>query len=76
MKAKIYSTDWCGWCQQAKEAFEQLNYEYEEILLNTDKNIEAFKKDCPGLTSVPQIFIDNKFIGGYTELMEYIYKNL
>ena len=72
MKAKIYSTNWCSWCSKAKELLLSHRIEVEEILLNSDEAIAEFKKDCPGFTSVPQIFIDNKFIGGYSELATFI----
>jgi glutaredoxin 3 len=76
MKARIYSTDWCGWCDSAKALLDQANLTYEEVFLNTDENIEQFKKDCPGLTSVPQIFIDGLYIGGYSDLVSYLENNI
>ena len=72
MKAKIYSTAWCGWCDSAKSILKLAHVEYEEILLNNDLAIAQFREDCPGLTSVPQIFIDGKLIGGYVELHKFL----
>ena len=69
MKAKIYSTAWCGWCDSAKSLLEDLGIPYEEVLLNSDLAIAEFKINCPGLTSVPQIFLDEEHIGGYKELL-------
>ena len=76
MKARIYSTSWCGWCDSAKDLLTLNDIAYVEILLNNDENIEQFRKDCPGLTSVPQVFIDGLFIGGFSNLVSYLENNL
>jgi len=64
----VYSTRWCGYCVRAKSLLESRGIEYEEISLDDDP---AFRKklfDLTGGWTVPQILIDGKPIGGYTEL--------
>lgn len=62
-KVKIYGKDSCSYCQQAKMYFSNLgvDFDYEEI--SEDKVLELSKET--GIETVPQIFIDGKFIGGW-----------
>ena len=73
MKAVIYSTPACGYCKMAKTLLEKKGIDYEEFMLGTDitKNelIETIGQD---VRSVPQILIDNKYVGGYTELSKFL----
>jgi len=73
MKAVIYSTPACGYCKMAKTLLEKKGIDYEEFMVGTDitKNelIETIGQD---VRSVPQILIDNKYVGGYTELSKFL----
>jgi glutaredoxin 3 len=67
-RIQMYTTTWCGYCVRAKALLDKLGLEYEEIRLDDD---EAFRQkvfDLTGGWTVPQILIDGKVIGGYTEL--------
>ena len=67
-RVRVYSTRWCGYCVRAKALLESKGIEYEEISLDDDP---AFRKNLFDLTggwTVPQILIDGRPIGGYTEL--------
>ena len=67
-RIRVYSTRWCGYCVRAKALLESRGIEYEEISLDSDP---AFRRKLFNLTggwTVPQILIDGRPIGGYTEL--------
>jgi len=69
MRIQLYTTSWCGYCVRAKALLEQRGIAYEEIRLDDDD--PAFRKELFDLTggwTVPQIVIDGRPIGGYTEL--------
>ena len=69
MRIQMYTTSWCGYCVRAKALLEQRGIAYEEIRLDDDD--PAFRKELFDLTggwTVPQIVIDGRPIGGYTEL--------
>ena len=71
---KIYTTNWCPSCVAAKNLLQQLKLDYEEI--NIEENVisrEELQK-ISGLYTVPQITINNEFIGGYDKLL-YLYQN-
>jgi len=64
----MYSTRWCGYCVRAKTLLESKGVEYEEISLDDDPAFRQKLFDLTGGWTVPQILIDGKPIGGYTEL--------
>ncbi|MGE0525591.1 MAG: glutaredoxin domain-containing protein [Bdellovibrionales bacterium] len=68
-KIVIYSKKLCPYCVRAKEFFKQKNIVFEEIdLTDNYDEIENLKKRTGHMT-MPQIFIDDVFIGGYTDLV-------
>ena len=64
----MYSTTWCGYCVRAKALLERRGLEYEEIVMDDDPAFRQKLLDMTGRWTVPQIFIDDVPIGGYTEL--------
>lgn len=72
----MYSKPACGYCKMAKELFlqEGMRYAEKDLDLIRALNPDGFQEYINGLvyvtrqTTVPQIFICGKFIGGYTEL--------
>ena len=67
-RVRIYSTRWCGYCVRAKTLLESRGIEYEEISLDDDPGFRQKLLDLTGGWTVPQILIDGRPIGGYTEL--------
>ena len=67
-KIQMYTTTWCGYCVRAKTLLDSLGLEYEEIQLDDDGGFRATLHDLTGGWTVPQILIDDRPIGGYTEL--------
>jgi len=67
-KIRVYSTRWCGYCVRAKALLESRGIEYEEISLDGDPAFRRKLFDLTGGWTVPQILIDGRPIGGYTEL--------
>ena len=64
----MYSTTWCGYCVRAKALLERRGFEYEEIVMDDDPAFRQKLLEMTGRWTVPQIFIDDVPIGGYTEL--------
>lgn len=66
---EIYTTAWCPYCSRAKSLLQKKGQEYTEY----DVTVDPPKRDemtgrADGRTSVPQIFIDGKHIGGCDDL--------
>ncbi len=67
-RVRVYSTRWCGYCVRAKALLESRGIEYNEISLDDDPGFRKKLFDLTGGWTVPQILIDGRPIGGYTEL--------
>jgi len=72
MKAIIWSKYNCNYCDQAKALLEQQGIEFEERKIGDGWTKEELLESVPNARSVPQIFIDNQLIGGFTELQKYL----
>jgi len=65
---KVYWRPDCKFCDLAKNLLNSKGLSYETVQLGEDMSKEYFKMINPGIEKVPAIFIDEKYIGGYTEL--------
>ena len=72
MKAIVWSKDHCTFCDQAKALLEQRNIAYEERKIGAGYTREDLLAAVPTARAVPQIFVNNNHIGGFTELKKYI----
>ena len=67
-RVKIYTTTYCGYCLRAKKLLETKKIPFEEINVTEDPKTRDWLVKTTGLKTVPQIFIDDKPIGGYDDL--------
>jgi glutaredoxin len=72
MKAIVWSKDNCAFCDQAKALLEQRNIAYEERKIGHGYTREDLLEAVPTARTVPQIFVNNNHVGGFTELRKYI----
>jgi glutaredoxin len=72
MKAIVWSKDNCAFCDQAKALLEQRNIAYEEKKIGYGYTREDLLEAVPTARTVPQIFVNNNHVGGFTELRKYI----
>jgi glutaredoxin len=68
MKAIVWSKDGCPYCVQAKFLLESRSIEYEERNINQDWTREQLLEAVPTARTLPQIFLDQELVGGFTEL--------
>jgi glutaredoxin 3 len=64
----IYTTRWCAYCERAKALLDRKGIEYEAVAVDEDPAFRQKLFELTGGWTVPQIVIDGKPIGGYTEL--------
>ncbi len=64
----IYSTKICPYCVQAKLLLDRKGIPYTEILVDQDDVMRTKMIELSGRRTVPQIFIDEKSIGGCDDL--------
>lgn len=68
MKATVWSKDMCSYCEQAKQLLTMKGIEFEERKIGKDWTKEQLLEAVPQARSVPQIFLDEQYVGGYQEL--------
>jgi glutaredoxin 3 len=72
MKAIVWSKDACPFCVQAKALLELRGIEYEERNVSTDWTREQLLEAVPNARTLPQIFLDDQHIGGFTDLRAHL----
>lgn len=72
MKAIVWSKYHCPYCDQAKALLKSKNIEFEERKIGDGFTKEDLLEAVPGARTVPQIFLDNKLVGGFTELKQHL----
>jgi glutaredoxin 3 len=72
MKAIVWSKDACPFCDQAKNLLKLKGIEFEERNISTDWTREQLLEAVPNARTVPQIFLDEQLIGGFTELRKHL----
>ena len=68
MKAIVWSKDACPFCVQAKALLEARGIEYEERNVSKNWTREQLLEAVPTARTLPQIFLDDQHIGGFTDL--------
>ena len=71
-KVVVYGTLLCPYCYAAKKLLKQLNIQFNEIRVDKDSSLKQKMISHSGRFTVPQIFIADYHVGGYTELVEHM----
>jgi glutaredoxin 3 len=83
MNAEIYTKSDCKFCYKAKDLLKKKQVEYKEFIISPGfgekeplSNQQYVSKEdlldkLPNARSIPQIWLDGNYIGGYTELFEF-----
>ena len=73
MKAIVWSNVGCSYCEQAKNLLKAKDIEFEERNIDHGTwTVQQLQEAVPGARTVPQIFLDDKYIGGYQELQKHL----
>jgi glutaredoxin 3 len=65
---EMYTTSWCPYCQMAKRLLRDKGQDWEEVDVEEQPTRRAEMVQRSGRTSVPQIWIGDRHVGGYDEL--------
>lgn len=69
MKAIVWSKDACPFCVQAKALLESKGIEFEERnVMHGTWTKEQLLEAVPTARTLPQIFLDDAYVGGFNEL--------
>ncbi len=68
-KITIYTGPVCNYCDAAKRLLKRNNAPYSEInIAEVDGALDEMLNKANGKRTIPQIFFDDKHIGGYEEI--------
>ncbi|MBT3504200.1 MAG: glutaredoxin 3 [Piscirickettsiaceae bacterium] len=68
-KVEVYSTGQCPYCVMAKQLLERKKVSYDEIRVDKNPNKRQEMMTKSRQRTVPQIFINDQSVGGYTDLL-------
>ena len=68
MSVKIYMTNWCPYCRNAKTLLNNKGVSFEELNINELGMTRNDLYDLTGGRTVPQIIINKNSIGGFDDL--------
>ena len=70
-KVTVYSMQNCPYCVKAKALLTQRGVLFETIMIDdwSDEQWSSFEKKT-GMKTLPQVFLDDRLIGGYAQLSE------
>lgn len=69
---EVYTINNCGYCEAAKALLKNLDLDFKEINITHDDDQKLALINKTGHRTMPQIFIDGQFIGGYNELKAFL----
>lgn len=68
-KIEVYCSDFCVYCTMAFQLLDSKQVEYTKFSVDRNPPLRAEMEQRSQRTSVPQIFIDDRHIGGYDDLV-------
>ncbi len=67
---RIYTKPLCSYCWRAKLLLKRRRVPYEEISVGHDARLRSWLVEVSGQRTVPQVFVGERSLGGYSELKE------
>jgi glutaredoxin 3 len=68
VSVKIYSTEWCHFCKEAKKFLKENNIKFEEIDVGKDQEAAQEMVKKSGQMGVPVIDVDGQIIVGFDKI--------
>ena len=72
MNFTVYSKDGCGYCDKVKKIIELTGISYVVYNLEEDYTREEFISEFGEGTTVPQVVVDGKKLGGSVETIKFL----
>lgn len=68
VRVVVYASRYCGWCTRALALLESKGVTPEVLLVDNDPALRREMETRSGRRTVPQIFIDQRHVGGHDDL--------
>jgi len=70
LDVRVYTTPFCGFCTSVKRLLAAKGVPYSEIDVSGDHATRRWLAETSGQRTVPQVFIQGRPYGGYTDLLK------
>ena len=71
VKVQVYGTDICSYCAAARRLLHNKGVQFEDLRVDVSPMLlEEMRDKSNGGQTVPQIFINDRHIGGYDDMSE------
>jgi glutaredoxin 3 len=67
-RVQVYTKRYCPYCVQAKALLDRKKVPYEEIDAEGKDELRSWLAEATGQRTVPQIFVDGRPLGGFTDI--------
>jgi glutaredoxin 3 len=67
-KVRVFVTSYCPYCTRAKQFLKSFDIDFETVDVTTDAEKRNWLVDTTGMRTVPQIFVGDESVGGYTDM--------
>jgi glutaredoxin 3 len=68
MNVRVYTKKNCPYCVRAKALLSRKNVPFEEIDVEEDDALRTWLVEKTGQRTVPQIFVGDRSLGGFTDV--------
>ena len=74
MESKVYGTSRCSWSDRVAKILEVKEVTVEKIDISGSKELFKEMQEAVGqkVSTVPQVIIDNEYVGGFTEVERFL----
>jgi len=66
----VYTTDYCPYCVRAKALLAKKGVAFAEVSAEAREDLRAWLVKASGQRTVPQVFINGRAVGGFTDLCD------
>ena len=66
----MYGTAWCPYCVRARQLLDEREVSYQDIRVEREPALRRQMMELSGRRTVPQIWIGETHVGGYTDLLD------
>jgi glutaredoxin 3 len=67
-KVRVFVTSYCPYCTRAKQFLKSHDIDFETVDVTTDAEKRDWLVETTGMRTVPQIFVGDESVGGYTDM--------
>jgi glutaredoxin 3 len=68
MTVRVYTKKNCAYCVRAKALLSKKNVPFEEIDVESDDALRTWLVEKSGQRTMPQIFVGDRSLGGFTDI--------